>query len=493
MKTLFWLKLFVLYNCSIKSFGLLKNSFTTSSKTLSKFHGVHCSSNRKFRQNEIKMVFNFFKKRASEGIQQVGDFTEKVTEGRIGEAFEGTAEYIKQRREIDIENIAKFTEGLRKSREKFMKDINSALDSGNTLEATLSNLEEILMSSDIGVSTTYQILEDLREIAASCADEKLDADDVDCVLRGTLIQALGDFPNTKEPQQSNYNPCAINFSTSQSELPSVIFVMGANGMGKTTTIGKLAYRLREENKLKVLLCAADTFRAAAVEQLQEWAVRAGTDIVIPMDSDERPESVAIRSCTKAIDGKYDVLIVDTSGRLSNNRKLNQELRAIKNGISSKISGAPHETLLVVDANVGRNAFEQAKTWKKEVGVSGVAVTKLDGTARAGYVVSIAKELKIPIKLVGIGEEVSDLRDFDPILFVDTLLGFSREKAAELQLRYESNEILQERVRASMEKKNPNMVEAATSTEVSMNKKKNRRAKFKLQEKSKKSTNSKKIN
>ncbi|KAG5189749.1 PFtsY, plastid signal recognition particle receptor [Tribonema minus] len=394
------------------------------------------------------MVFDFFKKRATEGIKQVENIAGKAVEGKLGEALQDTAAYVKVRREADAENFAKFTQGLTKSREKFLGDLSKALGRGDTLDETLTGLEEVLMTSDIGSATTLQIIDALRDIAGS-SESKLEPEDVNCVLRGTLIEVLGG--NAVGPLEGANNPSAIKFAPADSGVPSVLFVMGANGMGKTTTIGKIAARLKGQD-LKVLLCAADTFRAAAVEQLEEWSNRAEVDIVKPLDSEERPESVAQRACERAVEGGYDVVVVDTSGRLSNNRKLNQELKAIKASIGSVIKGAPHETLLVVDASVGRNAFVQAKTWKSEVGVSGLAVTKLDGTARAGFVVSIVRDLGVPVKLIGVGEGLTDLRDFDAELFVDALLGYSAETAEGLRQRFAANSVLQERLREKMDNK-----------------------------------------
>mmetsp|Transcript_2422 Transcript_2422/g.8131 ORF Transcript_2422/g.8131 Transcript_2422/m.8131 type:complete len:358 (-) Transcript_2422:194-1267(-) len=207
--------------------------------------------------------------------------------------------------------------------------------------------------------------------------------------------------------------------------PTVIVVMGANGMGKTTTIGKLARRLRVEANQTVLLAACDTFRAAAVDQLRVWADRAEVDFFAVDESPggkvSSPSAAAFKAMDVALAGNYDVVIVDTSGRLSNNDALTMELNKIKQTIAKKLDGAPHETLLVVDASVGRNAVDQARTWRDDVGVTGLVVTKLDGTSRAGFCVSIVKDLQIPVKLVGVGEALEDLQDFSPDAYVDALL------------------------------------------------------------------------
>jgi len=194
-------------------------------------------------------------------------------------------------------------------------------------------------------------------------------------------------------------------------------------MGKTTTIGKIAARLSQEANQSVLVAACDTFRAAAVDQLEEWTVRAGVDIHKPSEGQTKPAPVLDDAITKAIEGDYDVLIVDTSGRLSNNVALNEELKKLKRTISDRIPGGPHETLLVLDGAVGRNGVDQAKVWNREVGITGLVITKLDGTARGGVVVSIVRDVGVPVKLIGVGEGISDLRDFNPEDFVDALLGY----------------------------------------------------------------------
>lgn len=214
-------------------------------------------------------------------------------------------------------------------------------------------------------------------------------------------------------------------------------MIGANGMGKTTTIGKVSARLKQEGNLTVLLAACDTYRAAAVEQLKEWSVRANVSIEIPLTEERNgsPLPVLSRALDRAVAEGYDTLIVDTSGRLSNNFELTQELIDMKALIQRKYGNrAPHETLLVIDGALGRNALDQATTWKKYVGITGLAITKMDGTARGGFVVSVAREHGIPVKLMGVGEKINDLRDFVPAAFVDALLGNTAEKIAALQER-----------------------------------------------------------
>jgi fused signal recognition particle receptor len=334
------------------------------------------------------------------------------------QAGQAASKFFEERARQDSLALAKFTEGLEKSRMNFLSDLRGIFDSkGATLDETLEKLEDALLSADIGATTTDQILEDVKAVAQESGE--YEEQDVTAILRGRMAAAL-----------DTGGPAAL---TSAEQGPTVILVLGANGMGKTTTIGKLASRLRRETGQKVLLAACDTFRAAAVEQLQEWARRAEVDIVVPDAGIESPAAAAYKACDACLAGDYDVLIVDTSGRLVNNVALTKELDKIRRTLEKKIPGAPHESLLVVDAAVGRNALDQARGWQKDVGVTGLAVTKLDGTARAGFVVSVVQDLGIPVKLVGVGETLDDLRDFEGDKFVDALLDVS--DADDLRARF----------------------------------------------------------
>eukprot|EP01040_Poterioochromonas_malhamensis_P013905 gene13905-15345_t len=333
-------------------------------------------------------------------------------EGKLQEALSDSAQYIQTRQKIDSENLKNLFFGLSKSRDQLLNGISSAFAQENQeVEETLSVLEATLLSADLGSSMTNTIINDLRAYSRT---EKLNKEDIKPVLRARLIDAL----------TAQNLSTSLNFQNAPPSVPFVIFVIGANGMGKTTTIGKLAARLREEANLSVLVGACDTFRAAAVEQLQEWTKRANVSIELPQEEERggSPIPALRRTLQRAIEDKIDVVIIDTAGRLSNNFELTMQLQDMKKAIQAAIPSAPHETLLVVDASVGRNAVEQAKSWNKNVGVSGIIVTKMDGTARAGFVVSTVQDLKIPIKLIGVGESIEDLRDFDPVLFVDALLG-----------------------------------------------------------------------
>jgi len=393
---------------------------------LNGLNGFFVSLNRASKRpyNLEMSIFDFIKDRTEEGLAQVQNIASKTLEGKLGEALLDSAEYIKLRNKIDAENFKKLTSGLSKSRELLLGGISGAFDSkmDRSLDERLAQLEDVLLQADIGASTSAVIIEDLKQYAKT---SKVEAADILPVLRTRLIEAL------TPPEGSG----GINFSPSAHE-PTVIFVIGANGMGKTTTIGKLAGRLRKEANQTVVLGACDTFRAAAVEQLGEWAQRANVSIVKPEVGETDPVPVVKRTIRQGIQGGADVIIIDTSGRLSNNFELIQQLQDMKAAIQAELPnhGAPHETLLVVDGSVGRNAVEQAAAWRKYVGVSGLAITKLDGTARGGFVVSVVQDQQLPIKLIGVGEGIADLRDFDATQFVDALLGVDPSRTDEVKAR-----------------------------------------------------------
>ena len=257
-------------------------------------------------------------------------------------------------------------------------------------EAAWEELEEALIAADVGARSTAELVRRLEERGG------LEA------LEDELAALLGDPP-----------------TLDVSARPSVLLVVGVNGTGKTTTIGKLAFKLREHGH-SVLLAAADTFRAAAEEQLEIWAQRAGVDFVgAPRGGD--PAAVAYDAVEAATARGRDVVIVDTAGRLHTQSNLMEELAKVRRVIASRLEGAPHETLLVVDATTGQNGLQQARLFDEAVGVSGVALTKLDGSAKGGIAVAIAHELQLPVKLVGVGEELDDLRPFDPRDFARALV------------------------------------------------------------------------
>jgi fused signal recognition particle receptor len=292
-------------------------------------------------------------------------------------------------------------ENLSKTRQALGSEIQATLFS--TLdEHTWERLEEALIMADVGAATTAAVVETLEREATEGGLTTGEA------LSGRLVELLADTARSEDG--------LIDIRAK----PTVILTVGVNGTGKTTTIGKLAWHLRKELGVSVLLGAADTFRAAATEQLQEWARRAECEIVTgPEGSD--PGSVAFEAIARARAEGIDVVIVDTAGRLHTQDDLMGELAKVRRVIERQLEGAPHETLLTVDATTGQNGLRQAQMFARSAGVSGIVLTKLDGTARGGIVLAIARELQLPVKLIGIGEQLEDLRPFDPGDFARALV------------------------------------------------------------------------
>ena len=266
-------------------------------------------------------------------------------------------------------------------------------------------LEEALIMADVGVATTAEVVEQLERIARS---ERLADED----LPERLARVLAEIARGDEGD----GPARIDLRAQ----PSVVLMVGVNGTGKTTTLGKLAWQLREHFGLRVLLGAADTFRAAATEQLEEWARRAGAEIVTG-ESGWDPGAVAFETVSRARAEGFDVLLVDTAGRLHNQEPLMAELEKVRRVIARQLDGAPHETLLTVDAITGQNGLRQAEQFARAVDVDGIVLTKLDGSAKGGVAIAIARELGIPVKLIGVGEQLDDLRPFDPDDFARALI------------------------------------------------------------------------
>ena len=275
----------------------------------------------------------------------------------------------------------------------------------------LDELEEILIEADIGVSSTEFLIEDIRKAWKNGDLEK--TEDIMPFLKADLKHRL------------SRSPSGINIASSG---PTVILVVGVNGVGKTTSIAKLAWILCQEGK-KVMLAAADTFRAAAVEQLVVWSGRIGCEIVTG-EAGEDPASVAYRGCEKAVEGNHDVLIIDTAGRLHTQKNLMGELGKIHRVIGKVISDGPHETILVLDSTTGQNAIEQAKMFSEVAGVTGLFLAKLDGTAKGGAILSIDRQIGIPVKFVGLGETFEDIQKFNAHAFVDALFDDSLLEATE---------------------------------------------------------------
>jgi len=310
------------------------------------------------------------------------------------------------------ENKEILDKGLEKTKENvFSKLTRAVIGKSKVDDEVLDNLEEALVSSDVGVSTTLKIIERIK--ARVSRDKYLNTSELNSILKEEIIALLE--KNTSGPE--------FSFSSPLPASPYIIMVVGVNGSGKTTTIAKIAYQFKNAGK-KVLLGAADTFRAAAIDQLQIWADRAGVQVIKQqMGSD--PASVAYDTVKSAVAGMYDVVIIDTAGRLHNKVNLMSELSKIKRVIEKVIPDAPHEVLLVLDGSTGQNAFEQAKQFMASTSVTSMAITKLDGTAKGGVVIGISDQLGIPVKYIGLGEKLNHLQIFNPYEFVDTL--FTSEK------------------------------------------------------------------
>ena len=297
--------------------------------------------------------------------------------------------------------------GLEKTKTGIFSRLAKAIVGKSSVDAeVLDSLEEILVSSDVGVSTTLKIIKRLEDRVAK--DKYVGTDELNKLLKEEITSLLNE----------NNNSDSYEFSIPENIRPFVIMVVGVNGVGKTTTIGKLGYQLKKAGK-KVLLGAADTFRAAAVEQLDIWSKRIDVPIVKQaMGSD--PASVAFESVQSAVAQGVDVLIIDTAGRLHNKINLMNELSKIKRVVQKVIPDAPHEVLLVLDASTGQNAIEQARQFLSATEVNAIALTKLDGTAKGGVVIGISDEFKIPVKYIGVGEKMEDLQVFNKQEFVDSL-------------------------------------------------------------------------
>lgn len=304
-------------------------------------------------------------------------------------------------------------QGLEKTKTGFLSKLTKAIAGKSSVDdEVLDNLEEALVSADVGIETTVQIIERIEKRVAR--DKYLNTSELNNILQQEIENILVEAPAAD----------AYTFESPLPAKPFVILVVGVNGVGKTTTIGKLAYNFKKAGK-SVLLGAADTFRAAAVDQLTIWSERVGVPIVKQgMGSD--PASVAFDTVQSGVSKGTDVVIIDTAGRLHNKAHLMEELSKIKRVIQKHIPDAPHEVLLVLDGSTGQNALEQAKQFTAATDVSALAITKLDGTAKGGVVLAIANQFKIPVKFIGMGEKMEDLLVFDKHEFVDSL--FSLEKS-----------------------------------------------------------------
>ena len=374
------------------------------------------------------MAFNWFKKKKPDQDEKTSS-DQKVDEASEAFETEGVAdtqpsgnndepEHIKLENEIasplpaddqEIDQTAlkkpsrffkRLKIGLSKTREILTTDINDLFAGKRKFDdELLEELEELLITSDIGVQTTMDLIQGISIKSSEISGP----DQLKNVLREKILELLN---LTVKPSQKI------------ADKPHVIMVIGVNGVGKTTTIGKLAARFSASGK-KVIIVAADTFRAAAIEQLTIWADRAGVDIIKHKEMSD-PAAVAYDGIQAAVARDADIVLVDTAGRLHTRKNLMEELKKIKRTISKKLPGAPHEILLILDATTGQNALSQAELFNDALDVTGIALTKLDGTAKGGIVVSICNALEIPLNYIGVGEKIEDLQEFDPIEFVDAL-------------------------------------------------------------------------
>ena len=303
-------------------------------------------------------------------------------------------------------------QGLQKTKEGFLSKLTKAVAGKSTVdEEVLDNLEDALVSADVGVDTTIEIIKKIEERVAR--DKYLGTSELNKILKEEIEQLLVDAP-------------AANSYAFDSDLPTkpyIILVVGVNGVGKTTTIGKLAHNFKLAGK-NVLLGAADTFRAAAVDQLTIWSERVGVPIV-KQDMGSDPAAVAFDTAQSAVAKGSEVVLIDTAGRLHNKAHLMEELSKIKRVIQKVIPEAPHEVLLVLDGSTGQNALEQARQFTAATDVTALAITKLDGTAKGGVVLAIANQFKIPVKFIGVGEKMTDLLVFDKHEFVDSLFNLDK--------------------------------------------------------------------
>ncbi len=318
--------------------------------------------------------------------------------------------------------FSKIKEGLKKTRESFTGQVETMLKSFRKIDDELfEELEELLVMGDVGINTAQRITEELKKRVKK--ESIKDPNEINRLLAETIADMLRGGEELKLDTK-----------------PSIILVIGVNGVGKTTTIGKLANNLRQENK-KVLLAAADTFRAAAIDQLEIWAQRSQCDIIKQKEGSD-PAAVVFDAIAAAKARNSDVIICDTAGRLHNKKHLMDELSKISRIIDRELPNADKEILLVLDATTGQNAVNQAREFKNAAGITGIVLTKLDGTAKGGVVLAIREDLQVPVKYIGVGEQIDDLQKFDATQFSNAL--FDREKDVEFELDSENKNSTEEK-------------------------------------------------
>ena len=333
-----------------------------------------------------------------ESVDEIEDIIEVEEEIVVEEFVEEVIEKPKKK-----SFFAKLQDGLLKTQKNFTDKIDNLINNyGKIDDELLEEIEEILVMADVGMSTTMDIIEKLREELTS--RKITDSKDVKPVLKDVLVEMM----THEEPNLRVDNP------------PSIVFVIGVNGAGKTTSIGKITNLLKNDGK-NVLLAAADTFRAAAIDQLKVWGDRSEVDVIAQSEGSD-PAAVVYDAIHAARSRKSDVLIVDTAGRLHNKKNLMMELEKVFKVVEREYQNAEKEVLLVLDGTTGQNAIQQAKLFKEVTPISGIVLTKLDGSAKGGAVISVNHELNIPVKLIGVGEGIDDLQRFDPRAFADALLG-----------------------------------------------------------------------
>jgi len=313
---------------------------------------------------------------------------------------------------LGLKKEEKLEKGVEKSRDGLLGKLGKAFVGKDKVDAaTLDDLEDILITSDVGVKTTIEIINRIE--ARVARDKFITQGDLQTILReeisGLLIENSPDRP--------------AEFTADFDKKPHIVLVVGVNGVGKTTSIGKLAYLYKKADK-DVVLGAADTFRAAAVDQLEIWSERAGVPL-IQQGQNADPAAVAYDTVSSAVAKKSDIAFIDTAGRLHNKTSLMNELGKIKRVMGKVVEGAPHEILLVLDASTGQNAMQQARAFTDVVDITGLILTKLDGTAKGGIVIGISNELQVPVKYIGVGEQIEDLQIFEKTAFVNALFGKNR--------------------------------------------------------------------
>lgn len=325
--------------------------------------------------------------------------------------------------------FARLSQGLSKTQSQLVRQLETLFANSGVIagrEAILDSMLEVLVRADVGVRTAERLIEKLRTDLP--AEKFGQADAALTVVKDEILRIL----STPGQSVSNQSWC---LSSQGASVPQVVLMVGVNGVGKTTTTGKLAFKLRRQGKT-VIVGAADTFRAAAVDQLEEWARRSGAECVRMAEGSD-PASVAFECVKKAVADKVDLCLIDTAGRLHNRNDLMQELSKVRRVVGKGVTDAPHEVLLVLDATTGQNALQQAKVFKEVAGVTGLVLTKLDGTAKGGVAIALAAELNLPIRFVGVGEAVEDLQPFEPSEFVDALfapaVGAVRHRASEVSV------------------------------------------------------------